>query len=497
MPFTSGTVQTVTKLLNAMNSHLILNGWTKLQGETDMNCASPKAARYWRLLVWETDNTGSDFREVNLFALKTLVGGSVVSTTGTYTGSSVETGTPASLGTGGASVHSADIDDKVWWLKYDHGSAVTIREFDLQCGNAADAPRDFCIQWSNDDRTWTTMQAWTGQSWVNFESKTFTFDDLTLYSEHESGTEPRRTGRAEDESGLTEILSTDWYRDISEDHWVWQGDGYDASRRVYIHARGQSRTAASTSWIEWDFAVEHNAANDPIWNQQVGSSNFRRSHIIGSGEIDYWFYTNSKRMILVTRTGSQDYACSYIGFHSAFALPDDYPFPLSIFSTGADGASFDVSDFNAQYSVPDEPGTNSSWVRLWDGTGIVPQNRDFNAGTNHIMQYPPESWIWPKHLGNTQRANWPNQWLGDYADNVPPHGWNFISRTAQDDVPFFPATIQHETYGNIGVLDGLYSVPGAGSLTPTQVINISGQDYRIFPNRNRRSDSNWFAIRED
>lgn len=497
MPFTSGTVQTVTKLLDAMNTHLVANGWTKIQGETDMNCVSPKAARYWRLLVIETETANSDFREVDLWALKTAVGGAVVSTTGTYTCSSIESGTLSNLHSGSASVVSADIDDFSWWLKYDHGSPITIREFDLQCMDDNEAPRDFYIQWSNDDRTWTTMAEWSGQTWVDGETKTFTFDDLTLYPEHQSGTEPRRSGRHEEFLTEAEPVITDWSSRFEEDHWIWQGDGYDASRRVYLHARGHSRTDASTSWIEWDFAVEHDSANDPGWNDQVGSSNLMISHVMGSGEIDYWFYSNSKRMILVTRTGSQDYACSYIGFHSAFAVPDDYPFPLCLFSTASDGSNVDVSDFNSIYSVPDEVGEGAAVVRLWDGTLIYPNNRISSSTSNLIAQYPTSSWVWPKHLGNTQRSDWPNQWLGDFADNVPPHGWDFISRTAQDDVPFFPATIQHEQYGNIGVLDGLYSVPGAGSLTPTQVISIGGQDYRVFPNRNRRNDSNWFAIRED
>lgn len=497
MPFTSGTVQTVTKLLDAMNTHLVANGWTKLQGETDMNCASPKAARYWRLLVLDTELSSSDFREVDMWALKTAVGGATVSTTGTYTASSIQSGTLSLLDVGGAGVVSADINDYAWWLKYDHGSAVTIREFDLQCMDDNEAPRDFYIQWSNDDRTWTTMQSWSGQTWIDGETKTFTFDDLTLYSQHQSGTEPRRSGRHEEFFTDSFPSISDWSSRFEEDHWIWQGDGYDASRRVYLHARGHSRTDASTSWIEWDFAVEHNAANDPGWNAQVGSSNLKISHIMGSGEIDYWFYTNSKRMILVTRTGSQDYACSYVGFHSAFAVPDDYPFPLCIFSTADDGGTVDVADFNAKYSVPDEVGQDGAVVRLWDGALIYPNNRVSSATSNLIAQYPTSSWIWPKHHGNTQRADWPSQWLGDYNDNVPPHGWDFVSRTAQDDVPFFPATIQHEQYGNIGVLDGLYSVPGAGSLTPTQVITINLQDYRVFPNRNRRNDSNWFAIRED
>jgi len=495
MPFTSGTVQTVTKLLDAMNTHLAANGWTKLRGETDMAVASPKAARYWRILVWEIESVSEDFRECDMWALKTAVGGTVVSGTGTYTCSSVQSGTLSDLDTGGANIRSADINDAAWWIKYDHGSAIIIREFDFTAIDDNEAPSDFCIQWSNDDITWTTMAEWTDQAWVVAETKTFTFDDGALYSQHNSATEPRRNGRDEN-MPLDTNWATSWQREMSEDYWVWQGDGFDASRRVFIHARGQSITSSSKSFIEWDFAVEHDILK-PAWNQQVGTTALKRAHLLGSGEVDYWLYSNSKRIILVTRTGSQDYTCTYIGFHSAFAVPDDYPFPLCVFSTAYEGDSPAITDFNAQYSVPDEPGLDSAVVRLWDTTMIYPNNRISSSTTNASAQYPVTSWVWPKHLGNTQRENWPRTWGGDYYDDNPPNGWNFVSKTAQNDVPFFPATIQHEVYGNIGVLDGLFSVPGAGSLTPTQVISISGQNYRVFPNRNRRADSNWFAIRED
>tara|TARA_R110000851_G_scaffold16046_2_gene52527 strand:+ start:17409 stop:18896 length:1488 start_codon:yes stop_codon:yes gene_type:complete len=495
MPFTSGTVQTVTKLLNAMNTHLVANGWTKIRGETDMSCVSPKAARYWRILVWEIESTSEDFRECDMFALKTTLGGSVISGTGTYTCSSVQSGDLALLSSGGADIRSADINDQPWWIMYDHGSPITVREFDYTAVDDNEAPRDFAIQWSNDSVVWTTMSEWNAQSWVAAETKTFSFGDGTLFSEHQTSTDPRRTGRYEDET-TNSNLTTSWRRHLNEDVWVWQGDGYDASRRVYLHARGHSRTSSSISWIEWDFAVEHDSLK-PSWNTQTGTTSKKVAHLMGSGEIDYWFYSNSKRMILVTRTGSQDYACTYIGFHSAFAVPDDYPFPLSVLTTASSGDTPSISDFDAIFSVPDEVGEGASAVRLWDTTMIYPFNRDASAITNLETQYPTTSWIWPKSNGNNQRLNWPEQWGGDYADNSPPNGWNFVAATAQNDIPFIPATVQHETYGNIGVLDGLFSVPSSGNLTPTQVIAIGGQDYRVFPNRNRRSDSNWFAIRED
>lgn len=496
MPFTTGTAASPSDLLNKLNTHLVANGWTKLRGETDMACASPKAARYWRILVWECQDTSGDFRGLQLFNLRTTAGGANQATVGAnFSCSAVGTGT-ASLMAAGGLLRSPNINDRAWWVRYDFGSPVTIREFYVRGDSVVNnSPRDFAFQWSNDGEVWTTMQEYYAQSWTASEYKTFTITDGFLLGRHASSTAPRRSGRLEDFS-----IDTSWVggeaRDFSEDIWAWQAPGYDAARRVYVYARSYCRPSSSTHAIEWDFSTEYNAAIR-AWNGQIGSSLASRSHMMDSGTISYWIYSNSKRFILITRSGTQDYTSSYCGFLSAFATPDDFPYPLCISTTMLDPTTFTFGTANARLSSCADPGLNSCIARLWDGTIINAGNRPDSNTSNLYLNVPTNSWVWPYHFGSTGRPVWPYGIGSDYADYVGAHIFDYVRATEQSELPLVPCTLQHDPYGNIGTLDGVFAIPSGGLLTPTQVITIGGQDYRVFPNRTRREPVAWFCVRED
>lgn len=499
MPFATGTAATPSVLLNAINTHLIANSWTNLRGETDMACASPKTARYWRLMVWETETTTDDFRELKHFGLRTAVGGANVATTGANMAvSSINTGLASDLvTTGGTAIVSANITDQAWWCTYDFGVGTIVREIVLEVGTDGRAPRDFAVQWSNDNITWTTMFQQAAQAWIDNETLIFTFDDLFLFADHQSGTEPRRAGNAEDMTSLVSTITTPG-RHFSEDVWTWQGPGYDAARRVYIHARAYYDLAASTHGIEWDFSVEA----DPlkvIWNENEGSTQLGITHLMDSGTVTYWIYSNSKRIVLITLSGSQDYTSSYVGFTSAFATPQDFPFPLYVGSTSPDVSAHNSAESNARLSSIQDPGLECGMVRLWDGTLKFVENRPVDASAERYLISTPtrETWMWPMYFGSTGRGNWPAAHGSDWADGVPAHMFQYIVPTQQNHLPLFPATIMNDPYGNVGVLDGVFSIPGGSALSPEQIITISGQDYKVFPNRTRRLDTAWFCVRED
>jgi len=497
MPFATGTARTPSELLNALNTHLVANGWTKLRGETDMACASPKAARYWRLLVWESQTTSSGFRGLQLFNLRTTSGGANVATVGAnFSCSSVGTGTPSLMVAGGL-LRSASIANQPWTVTYDFGAPTTIREFYLRGDSTiGNSPRDFAFQWSNDGEVWTTLNVYTSITWTASEYKTFTITDGFLFSDHVAVDAPRRSGAAEDFT-TSSNLTTSAGRDLSEDYWLWQGPGYDASRRVYVHARSYCRQAASTHVIQLDYSIAYDAAIRS-WAGQVGSSGLERCHLMDSGTVTYWIYSNSKRILLITRSGAQDYTSTYIGFMSAFALPNDYPFPLLISTTMPDRFTYTSGDVNARLSSMADPGLSATACRLWDGTLIVPNNRPSTGTSNLYLQKPTNSWVWPYHFGSTGiSSSWPGAIGSDFHDYSPAHIFDYVSATQQNALPLIPCTVMHDPYGNIGVMDGVFAIPSGGILTPTQLITIGIQNYRVFPNRTRRESVAWFAVRED
>jgi len=495
MPFTTGTAATPTELLNKINTHLVANGWTRLRGETDLACASPKAARYWRLICWRSVTV--NFRGIQLFHLRTTAGGANQATVGAnFSSSSTGTGSPGNLVAGGSNFRSANINQGVWTVTYDFGSATTIREFVMQGDTTANnSPQNFAFQWSNDGLTWTTLIEYSGISWASGETKTFTVTDGYLHTNHVSSTQPRRSGSAEELPFDIKWSSSD-FRAFSEDYWAWQGPGYDSSRRVYVHARSQCRPNSSTHVIEWDFSIGYDS-NIKVWNTQEGNTARAMSHLMDAGTVTFWLYSNSKRIVLVTRSGAQDYTSSYVGFMSAFGTPDDYPFPLCALTTMNNRSSYTSISTNAQLSSCADPGFGAGIARLWNGTLVYPENRPNNNASNLYLNTPNTAWVWPYHFGSTNSPVWPFGMGSDYVDYDANHIFDYMRATAQNELPLIPCIVMTDPYGNIGVLDGVFAIPSGSILTPTQVITIGGQDYRVFPNRTRREPIAWFCVRED
>jgi hypothetical protein len=500
MATSTGTFTGNTDLLIKLNTFLTANGWTKLRGETDQANASPKAARYWRIVVLEVETTSNDFREIELMEWRTTTGGANIATTGAnYQISSIGSGTGADLVSGTTPVISADIDDSIWYVRYDFGSATIIREITIMADTDNYAPRDFYVQWSKDDYTWTTMAEYSGLAWVDNETKTFTWDTGSGYSNprHPSATISRRSGS---EWQLFGSSVFDKYNEVCNNHWTWQGPGFDAARRVYAHAFTYSDDIAGDDHTGFQVSTENDLSKSPAeFLQQVGSpdsdgiaTSFLVTDAAGGS---YWFYVNSTRFIVVTRAGIADYTSAYVGFMAQYALPDDYPFPLYVAAT-TDSDSESLSSTNADVRDAMDPGNNQKAkyrdaVNVWKSV----TNHNGDAGRVNDPVPSPASYIYPFHDGGQGRNVWPDSTIGDHT-NWDAHWLDRIDPTVQGDLPFIPLIIANRTDGHVGALDGVFATPRGGVLSPEQVVTISGVNYRVFPTRQKTNGMNFYAIIE-
>jgi len=496
----TSTFQGSTDLLNKLNTFMVANSWTKLKGETDLATASPKSARYWRILVLESEQTNGDFREIELMEWRTTSGGANVATTGAnYTISNVASGSGSDLVSGSTPVLSGDIDDNWWTVMYDFGSGTIIREITIMCNTDNYAPSTFIVQWSNDTFTWTDMYEQSGLAWVDNETKTFTWDTGSGYTlpYHVSGTIARRSGIDDaayhsNAIGRESRMASNW--------WSWQGPGYDADRRVYLHAATYVDTVAGEDHILLDASIASDVTgtSSSYQSDQEGSRKSASAgdafHIVDATTGTYWFYLNSTRLIIVTRSGVSDYTCSYIGFLATFAEPDDWPFPLYV---GGTSNSIDqyLSDATADVRDAADPGDGgAASLRLFDNSWIAVENHNNSTTINDPVDIPT-TWNWPYHVGASSRLDWPNNVVGDYT------GWDahFLDRcdaTDQGDLPLFPVITCHSTYGMLGALDGVFAIPSGGVVTAEQVLTISGDNYRVFTTRAKTNGMNFYAIKE-
>lgn len=92
--------------------------------------------------------------------------------------------------------------------------------------------------------------------------------------------------------------------------------------------------------------------------------------------------------------------------------------------------------------------------------------------------------------------DWPFSPTGDDGNNGN-HWLDHVVAGPNDELPLITATVVDYSYGVVGALDGCFAIPGSNVLAPEQVITIAAQDYRLFPNRDRRQGHHWMAIRED
>lgn len=484
MPNASGTANTASQVLQAINTLVTANGWTKLRGETDNACASPKSARYWRMLWIETESPNLDYRELNAIEFRTTLGGAAIS--GTWSTPGTATGSPPGY------FRSSDIDDFVYWVKLDAGSPTIVREVSIQCQTDGEAPRDFYIQWSNDDLTWTTMFKVEGEAWIDNETKIYQFDDGYLHPGHDTGTDARRVGfDVRTDNGSVYSMSNA-FSEWGDDRFIWQAPGYDADRRVYIQAQGHSNLIDSTNSIRFVTSPEYDGALPGFFDQVGGPAGSEVILIFDINPVDYWIYMNNTRLIVVIKSGADDYTSAYVGFLGAFADPDNYPHPLFMSATSYQFDAFNV--VNNRLSSMADPGFDSAYIRLWDNTWYSVWNRQSQI-INNIYDEDRDFTVWPYHCGGAGRGDWPFVWIGDHVD-FDNHFLNQQDPTDQGDYPLYPAIVQHRSYGNIGALQGVYVIPGA-LVTPEQVLTIDAVDYRVFPNRNRRNGCNWFCVRED
>lgn len=498
----TGTFVGSTDLLNKLNSFLIANGWTNLEGETDIVPASPKSARYWRILVLETEDLYADFREIELMEWRTTAGGANVASNGaSYSFSNLASGTGSDLVSGTNTVQSSDINDDWWTVTYDFGVGTIIRELTIKCNTDNYAPKNFFVQWSHDNEVWTTMDYYDNLVWIDNETKTFTWDTGGGFTHvnHPSSTVARRSGYSS-----SSYWSTEWtkYSEMSDNIWTWQGPGFDAARRVYISSINWSDGTIGDDHIRFSPHTEYDASHPrSTWftdqigspeNEGIGSTYL----VVDTSSGTYWFFLNNTRLFIVTKKGISDYTSAYIGFMSQFAQPDDYPFPLYVGAT-TDDLNETLTSTNADIRDAVDPGNNGkAMFRRWDNTWKYVTNHDGDSGRINDPVRDPNAWTWPFHTGNSGRNAWPDNTIGDYVD-WDAHFLDRIDPTVQGDLPFIPVIVMDRVNGNVGALDGIFCVPRGGVLSPEQVITIAAVNYRVFNTRSKVNGMNFYAVRED
>lgn len=229
----------------------------------------------------------------------------------------------------------------------------------------------------------------------------------------------------------------------------------------------------------------------------AGSMQKASYFLLWQNSINYWFYVNDRRFIVVAKMGTI-YGSMHAGFFLPWATPDAYPFPLYI--AGGRGAAQEYNYANNEYRFFVDPGGYVSTSTPYAGAQARAQDGAWIGFTNAL---PTNANDRPYSPGRTDAGFVHPYSFGQQYDTI---GGNvrdcggvqlleYLVRSRQNEMPIWPVTLCCNIRPSLGVLDGVYAMAGTG-LVSEQAITSGARTFRAFQNIHRSSGNDFVLIEE-
>lgn len=270
-----------------------------------------------------------------------------------------------------------------------------------------------------------------------------------------------------------------------------------AGNQVFLNIRTvNSLSGPYNSW-EMRGAVAYTGAS---WGNNPGESPPTYLNL-WDGSIDYWFFVNDRRIIVVAKT-STVYASAYLGFFLPWATPTQYPFPLLI--AGDWSVPTDWSTQNTGRRMCCDPGgtvssVSGAWLRdpagLWNAGCNAPNNSTPN---DQGVRIPGGPWfqVWPWAVLSSQQSVGTTGWgvptLGGSSGDC---ALDWMVATRQGERWVLPCTLLSANGPHFGSLDGLFNSFGAG-LSAETIVSAGARDFIAFQNIHRNSGNDFFLCEQ-
>lgn len=365
--------------------------------------------------------------------------------------------------------------------------ATEVRRLVMQCAAAANAPRDFALQWrDNPGDAWTTAASWSGQTWAADEAKEFTtptapgahlYWRLNITASTDTNPTPSarviRLRNVYLYSGLTSSYSVAERFEIA-----WRGPGLDGSKEVHVGLKTYGSPGSDVwnvglnGFRSWDAtkAVDAQPNGSPVAGQWLSLIN---------APIAYWLVANGQRFVVVVRLAGT-YQTAYAGFGLPYEPPSVHAYPLIVAASHVT-RTMRYDSTSANFRAPVDPGSNGFAAFYPDATWRTHTNRVEGSGGDGT-------------ISSTLPAVWPARLVGD-VDGVP----SFIRENPDGSRPLLPVipyaktpTLRHVW----GELEGYFWTTGFGT-TAEALIREDRFDHLVVNNVFRTGVQHYAAVRLD
>jgi hypothetical protein len=272
---------------------------------------------------------------------------------------------------------------------------------------------------------------------------------------------------------------------------IMRAPGGGANRRPYCMFRTFANSSAPYYSIEMRIASNYDSGLGYDSQLEISPPVYLSS---SNASMTYWFYANSRRVIIVTKIGTS-YVSAYAGMYLPFALASEQERPFYVAGNTSD-VTMQASSNSYLNNFIADPGQNCGYILDKFLNWRNMHNRDA-TGASDASVYTSDNGsccLWPMKCApsasntTTGTCSW-NAW-----------GFAALRPNVSGEMPMFQCHVvdpaANANYGSLlGALDGVYAIPGFNRTTE-QVIDLDGQDYRVFQNGIRSSLNHFMAILE-
>ncbi len=276
-----------------------------------------------------------------------------------------------------------------------------------------------------------------------------------------------------------------------------RGPGAGVDKQVFINIRSENDPTISA--YGWRLSGATSYVSTAIWGAQPNESPRSYINLWDSG-IDYWFYANDRRVVIVAKT-STTYTSAYLGFFLPWSTPAQFPFPLYI---GGDYPLLKAWNFTnaARRFFPDAGGLYSAgeagaWVRSPEGIWVPILNHSYASDNDAFQNERNAAAGFTLPFGSLSTSTGTaavNDWSGGTGQSGGGN-YDLLLPTAQDERILVPIHVCRQTAQPLGVLDGVFAPLGSG-LTTEQAVTAASRDFVAFQNMNRNSGNDFILVEE-